>query len=122
MNIDDVSYRDEGAVILLKRSKTDQRGEGRLVGIPYGKNPDTCPVAALKRWLQVSGITEGAIFRGLDRQIILYLRGYPEDLLETLSKEPRKLPDLTQSNTVATACEVDTVLKQRGPALRKTSS
>lgn len=67
MNVDDVSYREEGAVILLRKSKTDQKGEGRLVGIPYGKNPDTCPVAALRRWLEVSEISEKAIFRGLDK-------------------------------------------------------
>lgn len=67
MNVDNLSYRDEGLVILLARSKTDQRGEGRLVGIPYGKNPNTCPIVALQKWLEVSGISEGAIFRGLDK-------------------------------------------------------
>lgn len=67
LNVDDISYRDEGIVVLLRKSKTDQTGEGRLVGIPRGKNPDTCPVIALERWLEISGITEDAIFRGLDR-------------------------------------------------------
>ncbi|MEN6358305.1 MAG: site-specific integrase [Armatimonadota bacterium] len=67
LNVADINYRDEGIVILLRRSKTDQQGEGRLVGIPRGKNFDTCPVAALERWLEISQITEGAIFRGLDR-------------------------------------------------------
>lgn len=67
LNVDDISYRDEGMMILLRKSKTDQQGEGRWVGIPYGKSQDTCPVAALRHWLEVSGISEGAIFRGLDR-------------------------------------------------------
>lgn len=67
MNTEDVSYRDEGLVILLARSKTDQNGKGRWVGIPYGKNPDTCPVAALRRWLTISGIIEGPVLKGLDR-------------------------------------------------------
>lgn len=67
LNVDDISYRDEGIVILLRRSKTDQAGEGRWVGIPYGKNPETCPVNALRCWLEASEIFEGAIFRGLDR-------------------------------------------------------
>jgi integrase len=67
LNVDDISYRDEGMVILLERSKTDQSGEGRWIGIPFGKNPDTCPVTALRSWLAISGISEGAIFRGLDR-------------------------------------------------------
>ena len=47
MDVEDISHRDEGLVILLARSKTDQKGEGRCVGIPYGRNPETCPVAAL---------------------------------------------------------------------------
>ena len=67
LNVDDVSNRDEGIVLLLRHSKTDQQGKGRWVGIPYGKNPDTCPVTALRLWLEVSGLTEGAIFRGLDK-------------------------------------------------------
>lgn len=67
MDVDDVTYRDEGLVVLLRRSKTDQKGEGRWVGIPCGKNPKTCPVIALQCWLELSGISEGAIFRGLDR-------------------------------------------------------
>lgn len=67
LNVDDVSYRDEGIVILLRRSKTDQHGEGRYVGIPYGKKPDTCPVNALRCWLEALQMSEGAIFRGLDR-------------------------------------------------------
>lgn len=67
LDINDISYRDEGLVILLRRSKTDQNGEGRLVGIPVGINPDTCPVVALRKWLEFSCISEGAVFRGLDR-------------------------------------------------------
>jgi len=67
LNVEDISYRDEGLVVLLRRSKTDQKGEGRWVGIPHGKNPDTCPVTALRFWLECSGISECAIFRGLDR-------------------------------------------------------
>lgn len=67
LDVEDVSYRDEGLVVLLRRSKVDQEGKGRLVGIPYGKNPVTCPVAALQHWLGAFGISEGAIFRGLDR-------------------------------------------------------
>ncbi|MEN6521085.1 MAG: site-specific integrase [Armatimonadota bacterium] len=63
----DISYRDEGMLVLIRRSKTDQKGEGRWVGIPYGKSQDTCPVAALRNWLKASGISEGAVFRGLDR-------------------------------------------------------
>jgi len=51
----------------LRRSKTDQEGAGRIIGIPYGSNPVTCPVRAWRGWLEVSGITEGCAFRPVDR-------------------------------------------------------
>lgn len=58
----DVDIRDAGAVIVLRRSKTDQTGNGRTVSIPRLQGP-MCPVAALERWLLVSHISEGLIFR-----------------------------------------------------------
>ena len=58
---------DEGMVLTLRRSKTDQEGRGRQVAIPRGAHPDTCPVRALERWIQAAGIQEGAVFRAVDR-------------------------------------------------------
>ena len=44
----DVRTRDgAGIVIHLRRSKTDQAGRGKDVGIPLGRSPLTCPVRAL---------------------------------------------------------------------------
>lgn len=63
---DIVTTRD-GVVITLKRSKTDQMGEGRDIGIPYGSNPITCPVRAIRDWLIESHIEEGPLFRSIDR-------------------------------------------------------
>jgi hypothetical protein len=48
-------------------SKTDPEGKGRDVGIPYGSTPSTCPVRALMTWKTAAGISEGALFRGVDR-------------------------------------------------------
>lgn len=56
----------EGIVITLRRSKTDQEGKGRQVGIPNGTGP-LCPVRALESWLQASGINEGPVFRSVNR-------------------------------------------------------
>jgi hypothetical protein len=50
----------------VRRSKTDQTGAGRKIGIPHGRGR-WCPVAALEQWLAVSGISEGALFRPIDR-------------------------------------------------------
>jgi hypothetical protein len=51
---------------LLPRSKTDQAGEGIVKAIPYGDD-SCCPATALKRWLKVSGVYTGAIFRRIDQ-------------------------------------------------------
>ena len=67
LNRADVAITLEGLVITLRRSKTDQEGEGRKVGIPYGSRPATCPVRALTGWLDAAGISEGPIFRPVNR-------------------------------------------------------
>jgi len=51
----------------LRRSKTDRESEGRKVGLPFGSNPLTCPVRALRAWLDVAAIGRGPIFRPVDR-------------------------------------------------------
>jgi site-specific recombinase XerD len=53
----------DGLKILIPRSKTDQEGEGRVIGIPYGSDPRTCPVRAYRKWIETAGITEGPVFR-----------------------------------------------------------
>lgn len=58
----DFEYRREGVVVTLPRSKTDQEGQGRKVGIPYGRG-SVCPVKALQAWVGMAGITEGPVFR-----------------------------------------------------------
>jgi integrase len=58
---------DEGIVVDLPRSKTDQEGAGRKVGIPWGTDPVTCPVRNLRKWLRKSRIARGPVFREVDR-------------------------------------------------------
>ena len=63
----DVAITREGLVVTIRRSKTDQEGEGRKLGIPYASHLETCPVRSLQDWLEKSGITEGPLFRPIDR-------------------------------------------------------
>ncbi|APX34580.1 hypothetical protein BH708_02290 [Brachybacterium sp. P6-10-X1] len=51
----DLTRREAGLLLRIRRSKTDQSGHGDLVGIPLGTHPETCPVRALEDWLEVSG-------------------------------------------------------------------
>jgi hypothetical protein len=62
LDVADVVEGTDGLTVRLRRSKTDQEGAGRTVGIPFGSNPVTCPVRAWRAWLEVSGITEGPAF------------------------------------------------------------
>jgi site-specific recombinase XerD len=63
----DVRFVADGLEVTLRRSKTDQEGEGRLIGVPNGSNPVTCPARAMKAWLDRSGIGDGPLFRSVDR-------------------------------------------------------
>src|SRR5471030_53777 len=63
----DVAVTREGLVVTIRRSKTDQEGEGRKLGIPYASHLETCPVRSLQDWLEKSGINEGPLFRPIDR-------------------------------------------------------
>lgn len=57
INIDDLISSDEGVIVLLRYSKTDQKREGRKVAIPFGKHPDTCPNRALFQWIESAILT-----------------------------------------------------------------
>ncbi len=63
LDYDDLDFVNEGLKITVKRSKTDQYGEGSVKALPYFTDSVYCPVTILKRWLNVSRITKGPIFR-----------------------------------------------------------
>lgn len=66
IQVADLSWEIEGLLIELPESKTDQEGDGLIRALPYG--PDAvCPVKALKAWLDAENITEGPIFRPINR-------------------------------------------------------
>ena len=62
----DIEHARQGLILTLRRSKTDQEGAGRKIGIPFGRTRH-CPVAALDAWLSASGIVTGPMFRSVDR-------------------------------------------------------
>lgn len=66
LQVEDLQFVKEGAVIHLRRGKTDQMGRGRDIAIPYAKGK-TCPVRAIQDWLMQSGIESGTLFRGVSR-------------------------------------------------------
>lgn len=63
LNVEDMLVNLEGLTITLRRSKTDQEGQGMRKAIVHGESESTCPVRALQAWLEAAGITSGPIFR-----------------------------------------------------------
>ena len=63
----DITAHVNGLELVIRRSKTDQEGEGRTVFIPLAKSEERCPVKALQRWLEMAGIGAGPLFRPVNR-------------------------------------------------------
>lgn len=68
LDVADIVETKDGLELTLRRSKIDQEGAGAVVAVPYGSHPHTCPVRSLRAWLALSGISEGPIWREIDRQ------------------------------------------------------
>lgn len=67
LNVEDLEFTRSGLAVTIRRSKTDQTGEGQRIGIPYTTHEETCPVRAVRAWLEASGIKEGPLFRSINR-------------------------------------------------------
>lgn len=61
LDVADLSFVSEGLVITLRRSKTDQAGEGRKIGVPWGRTA-ACPVRAVRAWLDHTQAQDGPLF------------------------------------------------------------
>lgn len=66
LNAGDIEHVKQGMVLTLRRSKTDQNGAGRKIGIPFGRSR-WCPVRCLTEWLDHANIAGGPLFRGINR-------------------------------------------------------
>lgn len=72
----DLDFQAEGVVVTVRRSKTDQEGQGRRVAIPRSAKAQRCPVRALLEWRAacLPAATEeggGAVFRGFAAKLRL---------------------------------------------------
>ncbi len=67
IDYEDLEFVQEGLKITIRRSKTDQFGVGSVKGLPYFNNQEFCPVNHLKKWIEVSKIQAGPLFRRFSR-------------------------------------------------------
>jgi site-specific recombinase XerD len=66
LEVSDLTFSVEGVRIVIRRSKGDQFGEGQVIAIAR-TNSELCPVTNLETYLRQATITEGRVFRAIDR-------------------------------------------------------
>ena len=95
---DDLDFVSEGLKINLKRSKTDQFGEGSVKGLPYFDNIQYCPVLSLKNWIEVSNISSGPLFRRFSKGSKLSEIRLTDQTVALLIKKYLKLAGIDNKN------------------------
>lgn len=71
LQVDDVRTHRDGLIVEVRRSKTDQVGEGLIKLVRMGREPVTCPVRALQKWLAKASITSGPVFREITNALVV---------------------------------------------------
>tara|TARA_B100001109_G_C18813237_1_gene450740 strand:- start:292 stop:1245 length:954 start_codon:yes stop_codon:yes gene_type:complete len=95
---EDLEFVPEGLKITIKRSKTDQFGEGMTKGLPYFTNKIYCPVENLKKWLEISKIKSGPIFRRFSKGLSLTDKRLTDQSVVLLIKEYLNLAGIENKN------------------------
>jgi len=98
INYEDLEFVPEGVKITITRSKTDQFGEGMTKGLPYFTNKIYCPVTNLKKWLEVSEINSGPIFRRFAKGSSLTKNRLTDQSVALLIKEYLNLAGIENRN------------------------
>ena len=98
LDCDDLDFVTEGLKINLRRSKTDQFGEGAVKALPYFENSQYCPVLSLKKWIDVSNIKSGALFRRFSKGSKLMENRLTDQTVALLIKKYLKLAGIDSKN------------------------
>ena len=98
LNFDDLDFVTEGLKITLRRSKTDQFGEGLLKGLPYFNNAKYCPVRSIQKWLNITKINSGPLFRRFSKGLKLLENRLSDQTVALLIKEYLNLAGVDSKN------------------------
>ena len=98
LDFEDLDFVTEGLKINLKRSKTDQFGEGSVKGLPYFNNSQYCPVISLKKWIEVSNIGSGPLFRRFSKGSKLTENRLTDQTVALLIKKYLELAGINSKN------------------------
>lgn len=122
----DIEFVREGLVVYLRRSKTDQEGVGRKIGVPWGRT-SACPVKAVEKWFEASQITSGPVFRAINRgggigesqlsaqSVALILKGYAKGIgLNPVNISGHSLRSGLVTSAIQAGVAVHKIMQQTG--------
>ena len=98
LNYEDLDFVTEGLKINIRRSKTDQFGEGTIKALPYFNNSQYCPVVSLKKWLDIANINFGSLFRGFSKGLKLKDNRLTDQTVALLIKKYLTLAGINSKN------------------------
>jgi len=98
LDYDDLDFVTEGLKIKLRRSKTDQFGEGSVKGLPYFDNAQYCPVTSIQKWIEITNINTGPLFRRFIKGSKLSEKRLTDQTVALLIKEYLQLAGIDSKN------------------------
>jgi site-specific recombinase XerD len=98
LDFDDLDFVTEGLKITVRRSKTDQFGDGTIKALPYFDKSNYCPVVTLKKWIDLSKINSGSIFRRFSKGSKLSDHRLTDQTVALLIKEYLNLAGIDSKN------------------------
>lgn len=93
LRVQDLDFTDQGIILTLARSKTDQMGQGRKIGIPFGRGR-VCPVKSVIDWLSHTGATQGPLFRAVSKGGAIGQEALSDRSVATIIKKYAAMADL----------------------------
>ena len=98
LDYEDLDFVPEGLKITIRRSKTDQFGEGSIKALPYFDRSQYCPVVSLKRWIEISKIKSGPLFRRFVKGLKLSKNRLTDQTVALIVKEYLNLAGIDSKN------------------------
>ncbi len=98
LDLEDIDFVEEGLKINLKRSKTDQFGEGFVKGLPYFDSQEFCPVVSIEKWIKIAKISSGPLFRRFTKGLKLSENRLTDQTVALLIKKYLKLAGINNKN------------------------
>jgi site-specific recombinase XerD len=98
LNYADLDFVSEGLKISIRKSKTDQFGEGTIKALPYFDSSQYCPVVSLKKWIEISKISSGPLFRRFSKGSKLSENRLTDQTVALLIKEYLQIAGIDNKN------------------------